>query len=495
MHSTYGIHIASEAASVIGHYLVMFLLLVGLLGAWSAAGVAQAQPLPRNVAAALTAAKIPPSAVAAVVQATDQAKPLLVHNAGVPMNPASTIKLVTTFAALELLGPNYTWKTSAWSTAPIVGDVLEGNLILKGGADPKFTFEHLDALLRNLRARGIREIRGDLLLDRSWIERVDHDPGRFDGEPMRAYNVTPDALLLNFKAFRFLFQPDLAARAVLMQTEPPSTALESVNRLKITEGPCHDWLSRVKIDLQQTSRPVKVAFTGSYPASCGEREWNVALLSHTEYFAGVFKKLWQELGGSFAGVVRDAPRIDGARLLASQDSLPLSRIVWDINKFSNNVMARQLFLTLSAELLAPPGRGDKSQSVVKTWLDKRRLGMPELVLENGSGLSREERISAASMARLLLAANQSEVMPELLTSLPLVAQDGTMRHRMKSDPVAGQAYIKTGSLTGVSTIAGFVTDVTGARKVVVLFINHPNAGAGRAAQDALIRWAFSPSGS
>ncbi|OGA04297.1 MAG: D-alanyl-D-alanine carboxypeptidase/D-alanyl-D-alanine-endopeptidase [Betaproteobacteria bacterium RIFCSPLOWO2_02_FULL_62_17] len=507
---------------------------------------ANAQPLPAPVASALAAAGIPQSQVAVLIQDVAADKPALAHNATAPMNPASTIKLLTTYAALELLGPTYLWKTTAWSAAAQTDDVLEGDLTLRGGGDPKLTFEHFWQLLRGLRARGIREIRGDLVLDRSWMDGSNHDPSKFDGEPTRPYNVGPDALLLNFKAFRFFFLPDATRRTVNLLTEPPSTALEVSNTLKLTDGPCGDWLSRIKLEVRTGGRGARAGFAGSYPSSCGEREWNVALLSHQDYVAGVFRKLWEELGGSLQGRIREGGvgrgaragfagsypsscgerewnvallshqdyvagvfrklweelggslqgRIReggvaaGARLIATQESASLSEMVRDINKYSNNVMARQLYLTLSAELLGTPGRSDRSETVIRGWLEQKGWAMPELVLENGSGLSREERISAANLGRMLVAAFRSPVMPELLASLPLVAYDGTMRRRLKFQPVAGQAHIKTGSLSGVRSMAGYVLDRNGQRKVVVFFINHANAAAGQTAHDALLRWVY-----
>ena len=179
-----------------------------------------------------------------------------------------------------------------------------------------------------------------------------------------------------------------------------------------------------------------------------------------------------------------------ARLLAVAESSSNAELVRDINKFSNNVMARQLYLTLGAELLKLPGRSDRSAQVVQSWLAQKNLDFPELVLENGSGLSRQERISAGSMGRLLLEAWRSAVMPELMSSLPLVAYDGTMRRRLRFESIAGQAHIKTGSLSDARTLAGYVLDQRGQRHVVVLFINHANAAAGQPAQDALLQWVY-----
>jgi D-alanyl-D-alanine carboxypeptidase/D-alanyl-D-alanine-endopeptidase (penicillin-binding protein 4) len=447
--------------------------------------------LPPPIASALARAAIPQSAVALFVQDVDAGKPALSFNAGQPMNPASTIKLVTTFAALELLGPSYTWKTEAYLAGPLAGDVLDGDLVLKGHGDPRLTIEHFWLLLRALRARGLREIRGDLVLDRSYFEVSEHDPARFDSEPLRPYNVGADALLVNYKAVRFQFLPDAAAKTVTVVPEPRLAQLEVASGVRVGDGACGDWRAGLRFDIQpQNGGGTRVSFSGTMPASCGERTWNLALLTHRDYVHGVFRQLWEEMGGALRGRVRDGNAPAGVPPFATYESPSAAGVLRDMNKFSNNVMARQVFLTLSAETTKLPGRYDRSARTVQSWLAARGLELPELVIENGSGLSRTERISAGGLGRLLLAAYRSSVMPEFIASMPLVAYDGTLRRRMKFESVAGQAHIKTGSLSDVRSIAGYVLDRNARRHVVVFFVNHANAGAGQAAQDTVLRWVY-----
>jgi len=450
-----------------------------------------ADRLPAPVAGALKAAGIPQSTVAVVVQEADGASPRLTFNAGQPMNPASTMKLVTTFAALELLGPAYTWKTTAWSAAPLENGVLAGDLYLRGSADPKLTFEQFWLLLRQLRARGVREIGGDLVLDRSLIVPVEHDPAAFDEKPLRPYNVGPDALLLNFKAIRLTLVPDPAVKAVNLLVEPELSNLDVVNLMKLGNHGCPEgWRDNLHADLARYGNRWRLILTGTYPASCEEKTWRIGLLPHGEYVRGVFERLWGELGGTLKGGVRDGVVPEGARELASIESPTLAEMVRDINKFSNNVMARQLFLTLGAESGKRPVRNEDADAAVRAWLDGRKLRFPELVLDNGSGLSRRERISAGSLARLLAAAWTSPVMPEFAASLPLVAVDGTMKKRLNGDGVAGRAHIKTGYLEGVRANAGYVLDKSGRQQIVVFIINHPNARDAQPALDALLAWVY-----
>ena len=441
--------------------------------------VASAQ-LPKEVVDGLRAAGVPLSNVAVVVQEAGSTRSSLTMNAHQPLNPASTMKLVTTYAALELLGPAYRWKTEAW----LDGD----NLILKGYGDPKLSYESFWMLLRNLRGRGLREIRGDVILDRSYFAPVPDVP--FDNEPYRPYNVPPDALLLNFKTLRFTFVPDQGRVRIFV--EPALPGLELVNSLRLADGPCTEgraFREQIGATFEPTPRP-RVSFAGAYPLQCGEKELNVALLAPEEYLAGMIRQLWAEMGGSWKGNVRDGLVPPGARLLYTHESEPLAEAIRDINKFSNNVMARQLFLTLAAELVRTPADAEAATLAIRQWLTLKGIRAPELVLENGSGLSRNERISAANLAAVLQAAWKSPLMPEFVSSLPVVAADGTMKKRMRGERIAGSAHIKTGLLNDARAMAGYVTGRSGRRHVVVMIVNHPKAPETDAAMDALLSWVY-----
>lgn len=470
-----------------------FLLLALLLAPLP--GRAQSdERLPAPVARVLKAAGVPASAVAVLVQDVDARMPRASFNADRPMNPASVMKLVTTYAALELLGPAYTWKTEAYASGPLKDGVLEGDLVLKGGGDPKLGFEQFWLLLRQLRAKGLREIRGDLVLDRGRFALEPHDPAHFDNEPLRPYNVGPDALLLNYKSIRLGFVPDAETRGVAVYAEPSPAQLDIVNLVKLTDAACGNaWYEGIRMDLAHAGAGARLVLTGSYPAACGEKSRHVAVLDHPQFIAGVFRQLWRELGGQFPGGVREGAVPPGARLLAHSESPALAEVVREINKFSNNVMARQLWLTLGAEAAQRPAGSADAEGAVRDWLARKALRMPELSIENGAGLSRSDRISADSLGRLLLSAWASPVMPEFIASLPLAGVDGTMKKRLNGSGVAGQAHVKTGYLDGVRALAGYVLDRRGKRVVVVFLANHPNAAATKAAQEALLDCAFARS--
>jgi D-alanyl-D-alanine carboxypeptidase/D-alanyl-D-alanine-endopeptidase (penicillin-binding protein 4) len=442
------------------------------------------RPLPEPVAAALRAASIPLSASAIAVLPLAPGGVTIEANATQPMNPASTMKLVTTYAALGLLGPAYTWRTEAFATGALRGDVLDGDLVVRGSGDPKLVIESLWLMIQRIRGYGIREIRGEVVLDRSAFAPLAHDPAEFDGERFRPYNTGPDALLLNFKAVAIGFVPDPETRSARVVALPPLAGMKLPPAVRAVDGACGDWRARLQADFADPMAPV---FRGAYPLSCGERIWHLSVLDHPRYFAAAFAALWSGSGGTWSGKLREGPVPAEARRIAMHESAPLAEVIRDVNKFSNNVMARQIFLTLGAEASRQPANAARAEAAIRQWLDSRGLAMPELVLENGSGLSRSERISAASLARLLRHAFASPLMPELMASLPLVGVDGTMRKR---NGAAGNAHIKTGLLADVRAIAGYVHAASGRRYAVAAIINHPNARDAQAAHDALLQWLY-----
>lgn len=449
-----------------------------------------ANELPAAVHNALKDAGIPVKSVGIVVQEVGSRKALIAVNQAAAFSPASTMKLVTTDAALELLGPTFTWKTQAYVTGSMNGDVLNGDLIFKGSGDPKLVIENFWLFLRQIRATGIREIHGRVLLDRSTFDAIPYDPEKFDGDPLKPYNAIPDALLLNYQMLRFQFMPVTAAGTSSIAVDPPLLNFDVVAPVW-TNDECGDWQSKLAMNIGVSG----VRFTGRFSAACGDKTWYVRPYKMTpnQYFFAVFKKMWADSGGKFFGEVEDGVTPPDARLLTTWESPALSEIIRDINKFSNNVMARQLLLTLASAAggANSPANAERGAQAIKAWLESKGIVAPELLIENGSGLSRNERIAPASMAGLLLSAYRSPLMPELISSLPLVGYDGTMRHRLSDQNVAGNAHIKTGSLNEVKAVAGYVTALSGKCYVVVFFINHSNAAGGATAQDALLEWVYS----
>jgi D-alanyl-D-alanine carboxypeptidase/D-alanyl-D-alanine-endopeptidase (penicillin-binding protein 4) len=456
------------------------------------AGSVGAQTLPPEVQAALGRAKIPLDAVSLLVTSVDSKAPArLSHRVDAPMNPASVMKLLTTYAALDLLGPAYVWRTPVWLDGPVVDGTLQGNLVIQGQGDPKLVLERMWLLLRRVQSLGVQRIAGNIVLDRHAFEVPSGDPADFDGEPLRPYNARPDALLLNYKALMLTFTPDLLGVSARVQLDPPMDGLQRPAQVPISTAECNDYRANLKADF---SNPKMITMAGGFPSTCGEKVWSVAYSDPANYNARAIAGLWQSMGGQLTGKV-----VDGAAPLTPPtfevSSPTLAEVIRDINKFSNNVMAQQLFLTLGLPDMgaALPSRApligtatsESARKTLRQWWQRRIHPQEVPIIDNGSGLSRQTRISAQQLAQLLQLAWASPVMPELLASLPVVGLDGTLK---RSKAGMASAHLKTGSLRDVTALAGVVHASSGRRFVLVAMVNHANSGAARPALDALIDW-------
>lgn len=452
---------------------------------WAPAVNAQ---LPLEVSEALKKAGVPQDSVAVFVQRVDAPQAIIQHQANLALNPASTMKLLTTYAGLDLLGPAYRWRTEVYTDGKLNNGVLEGNLIIKGYGDPSLMAEDFWRMLNDLRQAGVKDIRGDLVLDRSYFSGASMDAGAFDGEPYRAYNAKPSAFFVNLNSTSFRLAAD--TQQVNIRLEPDLPEIKIINQLKVSKAPCGDWKSRLRYVVTPQDNVVSVMFAGEYAADCGEKYLDLSLFEDTVYTYNLFRKIWQQLGGSLQGSLRLAATPVNAVKLMQQDSLTLADVIRRINKYSNNLMARQLFLTIAAEREGAPATEVNGDKAIRTWLAGKGMNFPELVIENGAGLSRVERISAQHLGELLINAYASPVMSELMSSLPILAVDGTTERRSKSSVTQGRAHLKTGSLNGVRSEAGYVLDQAGKRWVVVFMVNHQRAGLTKTAQDALLDWVY-----
>ncbi len=425
-----------------------------------------------KVQQALKASKLQDNALSLVmIPLTGPGTPTI-FNADVSVNPASTMKLVTTYAALEMLGPNHQWKTEFYTDGTLSGGILNGNLYLKGGGDPKLNMEKLWLLMRDLRANGVQQVTGDLVLDRNFFVQPQlpefNDDGNDENKP---FLVKPDALMVNLKALRFVARND--SGKVLISVEPPIASIHIDNQVKaVNTKQC---TGNVRYNpVAQADGGMSVTVNGQLGDGCSSQTY-LSLLDHATYTAGAVRAIWQELGGSIQGKDRLATVPKDAKVLARAFSPDLAEIIRDINKYSNNTMAQQLFLSLGAQFRndADPDDAKAAQRVVRQWLAKKGITAPHLVMENGSGLSRAERISAREMGAMLQAAWRSPYSAEFISSMPIAGTDGTMRKRLKRTAMTGEAHIKTGTLNTVRAIAGFSRDSNGNTWAVVAILNDP----------------------
>ncbi len=453
------------------------------LCAWGIAGGA-----PPPVGEAVAAQRLPPGAVSIAIIDPDDGRLVLGQNADTPRSPASTIKVVTTFAALDTLGPAYVWHTRALIHGSLNDGVLDGDLILQGGGDPYMTLERWWSFAHALRGKGLKVIHGDIVIDNSAFSLPPADPGEFDGRPNRPYNVVPDALMVNFQSVEFRVLPDADARRVDIVASPMPVNLAIENHLRLADGRCGGAASQVDFKVASAHWD-RVVFSGALSPNCAERSFTRVLLEPATYAYGTFVELWHELGGEFAGKLRVETAPADAQPLLVFDSLSLGEIVRLTNKFSSNLMARHMLLTVGEERYGAPATLAKGSAAIAEWSRNRGLDFQSMDIDNGSGLSRSTQISARQMAQTLSAAYHSRYAPEFLASLPLAGIDGTLRSRMKTSP-AGAVRLKTGHLDGVSGVAGYVTTSSGKTYVLVSLINHSRAdiGAGDPVHAALVTW-------
>ena len=419
---------------------------------------------------------------------------------------ASVMKVFTTGAALQLLGPAFTWKTEVGLGGAITpAGILRGPLYLRGSGDPALVLERWHLFMARWRAAGLHDIHGDIVLDRQRFQVPQHDPAAFDGRALKPYNAGPDALLLNHRALILRFRPDdVRPGLVRVSLEPQLDGMDVVNRTRLVEGvPCGDWREALTLSLTPDGsaraperQNWRIEVKGPYPRACEEKDWPLLWTgdSANDYAERLMTGAWRQMGGHLNGVVRDGSWPTGLAPWMSWSSPPLTSVIYDINKFSNNVMARQLFLTLgvdaasNASATLDRARQVVSQQVLGQTRDTSGKSACEgegLVLDNGSGLSRQERASARCVAHWLRALWNSPVMPEFVSSLPVAGTDGTAR---RLNGAAGRVHLKTGSLDGVSAVAGIADGLSGQRYVVVGVVNGPSAERARPLLDALLSW-------
>ncbi len=440
--------------------------------------------MPQEVLDALRNLGIPQSAVSLYSFNLSQEKLISQFGANIQRNPASVMKLVTSLAALEILGPAYQWKTQVYTTNPFVGPNLNGDLIFKGFGDPKLNLESFWMLLNKIRSRGIKNIRGNVILDRSFFKVPYHDPAAFDGNPHRPYNLGPDALMVNFRAININFIPDKKSKKINIHTVPKPEGLQIINKLRMTRRACWSWPDKPKIKNNQ------IIFQGAFSQRCGQKQRSYTLQSADDYFSSIFRQIWTSLGGTLTGNVKPGLVRDSDKLLITHSSKTLVDTLKDINKFSNNAMARQVYLTLGSLTKKIDISSSDAEKQFKVWFKTTGIPDTNLIIDNGSGLSRTSRISAQAVGKILQHAWKNPLMPEFVSSLPLLAIDGTLRKKLRRTALAGKGHLKTGYIKGVRTIAGYLVNKNNDTTVVVLFINHPKAKISWPVHEEFLKWVY-----
>ncbi len=471
------------------------LLLLLLLGC----GAAAQAPLPRELQRALAGSGLPMSSFGVHVQGVDTHQALAMLNAEEPYVLASTAKIVTTLAALDLLGAHYRWRTHALINGPIVEGRLLGDLVLVGGGNSRLSSAELHGWMQRMREQGLVEVAGDILVDRSAFALRDDDH-RHTPAPgaNRPQHVWPAALTLDQGVLHVQVQGTRQPWADV-QTMPPLAGVPLVNKVAMRGGCAAGarWA-------QDKSGQAQLIVEGRWAAACGPRELALVPPPEADYLPHAVAGLWRESGGRLRGRVREVDlsggdaqrsrlpmtRADGEVMQPWSTHLsdPLPVLLRDMNKSSNNLAARHLMLSMSHGFPLKPASMAAAQHSVQGWLMRQGLAAGDMVLENGSGLSREERGKPRALVQLLLNAWRSKDARIFFNSLPVAGVDGTLQHRMQHGLATGRAFLKTGTLLDARALAGYVQGASGRFYAVAALVNHPHAARATPALDALIEW-------
>lgn len=459
--------------------------------AWSqATGV-----VPPPVARAIAASGLPAGSFGLYAQEVVGGRTVLALNAERPYTMASTTKIVTSLAALDLLGPYYRWHTSAFSLGTLADGKLAGDLLIVGGGNALLTSGALASWFRRMHEQGLREIDGDIVLDRCafQLEPSDHagTPRQSDGEPR---HVWPDAMTLDEGLVGVVVRPARGPRAALaLQSALSDVTLD--NRVAMGDGCSAAPRWQAGRDGRAT-----VIVEGHWNAGCGTRTVAFVPPPDSGIAARALPAMWAATGGVLRGRVVAAPVVPGASPiptgpdgdalapLSFDRSKPLTELVRDINKVSDNVGARNLMLSLSPGFPERPATLAGARKVVRLWLRDQGLVDGDVEVENGSGLSHSERAKPRALVQLLRKAWRAEQAQAFFDSLPVAGVDGTLKHRLLGGPAAGQAHLKTGTLNDTRALAGYVHAASGKMYAVALMVNSADPARGRPALDAMVEW-------
>lgn len=420
-------------------------------------------------ASALDTGTIAPQEIAVYVQELNSKKVRVAHQADASFNPASTMKLVTAFAAFNALGPDFRWQTEFKSAAPVSGGSLNGDIYWVGSGDPVMDQDDLIAAQQQLRDKGINRITGSLVFDRSIWGNAGTAHG-FDDDAGEAFTTDPDPQMLAYKVV-WLKPAFNEAGLPVITTNPPLPDVAQNNQVRFTpSGTCRS----LKRYLSAKYENGVLHMSGTLPEACIGQETFINMLDTQNFAAKSFVNQWRAAGGQMASGYRVGTAPADAATLAVHRSAPLHEALTSMNKLSNNVIARTVFLTMG-ERAADNQTGQNAQAAVRRELVKAGLDDEALILENGSGLSRRERLTARFLGELLAKSYESRFRQAFIDTLPIAGTDGTLKQRFKNR--TGELFLKTGTLKNVRALAGYYLPhhADGSPLAIVVLVNSPKS--------------------
>jgi D-alanyl-D-alanine carboxypeptidase/D-alanyl-D-alanine-endopeptidase (penicillin-binding protein 4) len=422
-----------------------------------------------------------------VVNLTDD-QVVALHNEKKLFNSASLVKIITTYIGLKELGPNFRWRSDFYYTGDIVGETLKGNIVFKGTGDASFSVEDLEGMIREIQEKGIKRIEGNLLFDTSYFGVIPNEL-TFDNNPMRAYNVVPSAISLQSNTINFSFNNQ--KNKVKIETKPNIKTLKVINNIKSTREKCLSWREKLRYKTKITEQQIFLYFNGKFSQNCKAKQLDLAMLDWQTYFYHTFRQKWIDNGGWFNGsFIQTSEDLDGNKLLASHYSDSLVDLIRDTNKYSLNLMSRNLMLTIIANENYVQPTEAMVNSYIKNWLVENKIDSEGLFIDNGAGLSRNIKMSINQFLMILQNIYYDPMMPEMVSSFPIAGIDGTLKRRMKNSPINMNGHFKTGSMNEVSAMAGFFLNNEKEMNIFVFMMNGKKAKMSQNFQEALIESIF-----
>ena len=370
------------------------------------------------------------------------------------LKPASNVKLLTTLAALKYLGPDYTFKTRFYVDGPVQNGILNGNLYVKGFGDPKLVSEQLWFIANTLKRAGFRRVLGRLVIDDTYFDEIRQIKNGAKNRGGRAYDALLGALSVNFNTTAIYVKPAQKAGLMPRVTVDPDNSYIRVSNKAVTVA------SGQPMSLKVFRVPGKyddaIVIEGNIPMHMTERRYYRNISYPRQYAAALLRRFLKERGIIIKGgnQYRKAP--PEVREILVYESRPLRTIVSDLNRMSNNFVAEQILKTMAAELKGSPGTTDKGLELLGNFL--KEIGITNhYKLVNGSGLSPDNQMTAAQLTEILKYGYRNfNLFPEYVSSMGIVGVDGTVDFRLKNTVAQGRVRAKTGSLTGVATLSGYL---------------------------------------
>lgn len=433
---------------------------------------------------AATDAGIPLSAISIVAKETG-GESIMALNADTPRKTGSVMKLLTTYVALKEWGPSFRFHTDLMAN-PDPSHPGEWNVALRGGGDMGFQYTDLLSLLKAAKNQGMKYIRGPIVVDNRRFMDENAITSGIDLAPDSVSGIAPYALSVSYSALEL----NLPANHRGELLADPPFRVSHPKRLKNTEQQnCPDnWERGLSLFAHDSSQRHSeyLQLKGEWPSRCAEGVIRRAPLSPNEQLKWSLRLAARQLGLSHHVEVMEGEAPSYSKVSIRYFSRPLANLVVDINKYSNNMAARTLLLNLAAEGGVLPARAQDGAAVIQKWLKTHKMIFPELVIENGAGLSHTEVISANHLADLLIAASQDTLFSYFLDSFPIPGERGTLQARFLARPERLQWHLKTGRLDGVRTLAGYRVKSNGSLSYMVCMIEHENADHAIALQEAIL---------